>query len=179
MLYVVRHGQTDWNGLKKMQGSTDIALNENGIAQAYQTKEQLCPISFDLVFSSPLQRALTTCTIITDGKNKIVLDKRLAERFYGNLEGVYFDIENDFRLPFWQIDRPHPIQHPTVETLAAFTERVYSFLDSIKPHKEKTVLLVCHAGVLRVITQYFKGAPASKNLMDYSPENCEIRMFEF
>jgi broad specificity phosphatase PhoE len=66
MIYVVRHGQTDWNLEGRFQGRIDIPLNEKGKNQAKKTKEKLEGIEFDKVFSSPLKRALETAQIITN-----------------------------------------------------------------------------------------------------------------
>ncbi len=60
MIYIVRHGQTDYNVKGKYAGRTDIPLNEKGIEQAHELHEILKEIKFDLVFSSPLQRTLKT-----------------------------------------------------------------------------------------------------------------------
>ena len=78
MIYLVRHGQTDWNLEGRYQGRIDIKLNSKGIEQAKEIKEKLKEIKFDKVFSSPLKRALETAQIITD--NDIEIDERLIER---------------------------------------------------------------------------------------------------
>ncbi len=87
-LYVIRHGQTEWNVMKKMQGSIDIPLNKKGIKQAYITKKNLDHISIDVIFCSPLKRAKQTAEIINKGRNlEIIYDERLKERNYGEFEG--------------------------------------------------------------------------------------------
>lgn len=87
-LYVVRHGQTEWNIMKKMQGSVDIPLNEKGIEQAYITKKNLENISIDIIFCSPLKRAMQTAEVINQDRNlEIIYDERLRERNYGEFEG--------------------------------------------------------------------------------------------
>lgn len=85
MLYVVRHGQTDWNKRKVMQGQTDIPLNEEGIKQAKLLREKLKDITFDAIFCSPLIRAKQTCEIIA-GVCNATYDKRIIERNYGEFE---------------------------------------------------------------------------------------------
>ncbi len=77
-LYIFRHGETDYNVEKRMQGCLDIPLNANGIAQAQQLAQKLSNIKFDCVFSSPLSRALETAKIAI--KNcKIITDDKLQE----------------------------------------------------------------------------------------------------
>ena len=66
-IYVTRHGQTDWNVQGKTQGRADIELNEVGIKQAKQTKEELKNIDIDLIICSPLKRAKKTAEIINEG----------------------------------------------------------------------------------------------------------------
>ena len=85
MLYIVRHGETDWNREHRIQGHIDIPLNDQGKLDAANAKEKLKDVKFDVVFSSPLSRAIETAKIITD--NEIIIDHRLIERYNGELEG--------------------------------------------------------------------------------------------
>ena len=66
MIYIVRHGQTDWNVEGRNQGRTDIELNETGIKQAEEIAKKLEGKKFDMVFSSPLKRAYKTAQIISN-----------------------------------------------------------------------------------------------------------------
>ena len=87
-IFVVRHGQTEWNALEKLQGQTDIELNEVGREQAQITGEQIKNENIDLIITSPLKRARETAEIINKNFNApIIEDKRLMERGYGELEG--------------------------------------------------------------------------------------------
>ena len=69
MIYLTRHGQTDWNVQKKVMGRCDEPLNEKGREQANQTKELLSNINFDLIICSPLLRAKQTAQIINSDRN--------------------------------------------------------------------------------------------------------------
>ena len=84
-IYIVRHGQTDWNVEGRYGGRIDVPLNKKGLEQAYLTKEKLQDIIFDKIYSSPLIRAITTAKIIRD--QNIIIDKRIIERNNGDLEG--------------------------------------------------------------------------------------------
>ena len=100
MIYIVRHGQTDWNLLGKVQGKQDISLNEKGREQAALTKKDLDNKEIDLIIVSPLKRALETAEIINKDRNiPMIIDYRIKERDFGEFEGQEFNII-DTR-PFW------------------------------------------------------------------------------
>ena len=99
-IYVTRHGQTDWNVQGKTQGRADIELNEVGIKQAKQTKEELKNIDIDLIICSPLKRAKKTAEIINEGRNiPIIFDDQIIERNFGEFEGekIKFDEFWDYK----------------------------------------------------------------------------------
>ena len=80
-LYVIRHGQTDWNVAGKCQGMTDIELNSTGIKQAEQARNEITNYKIDLIICSPLKRARKTAEIINEVTNcKIISDERIIER---------------------------------------------------------------------------------------------------
>ena len=88
-ILVTRHGQTDWNVLGKIQGQTDIELNEIGKKQAEEAKELIKKEEIDLIIVSPLKRAKQTAEIINQDCNVLILeDDRLMERNFGNCEGL-------------------------------------------------------------------------------------------
>ena len=68
-LYILRHGETAWNTEKRMQGQTNIPLNENGISLAKKIGSHMRNVHFDYIFSSPLDRAVTTAKLITENRD--------------------------------------------------------------------------------------------------------------
>ena len=172
MIYVVRHGQTDWNLEGRFQGRIDIELNEKGKAQAKKTKGKLEGIKFDKVFSSPLKRAFETAQIITD--EPIEVDDRIIERCNGQLEGklktecenlVDFTDENEQKLG--------------IESLPNFRGRITNFLDELgKKYAGKNVLVVTHAGVRIYVRCYFEGEPKDGNYNNYKLKNCEVLQYD-
>jgi len=89
MIYITRHGQTNWNVLRKVMGKIDEPLNEKGIEQAHLTKESLKDLEINLIICSPLLRARQTAEIINEVLNiEIIYDNRLLERDYGEFEGM-------------------------------------------------------------------------------------------
>ena len=117
-VYVLRHGQTDYNLKGKFQGQSNNSINENGVKQVKEIKQELENVTFDLVFSSPLKRAIQTAKIVTD--LDIIIDNRLIERNFGKLEGKS-SIEN----------YETRIEEFKIETKKKLKERVYNFLDEI------------------------------------------------
>ena len=88
MLYIIRHGKTDWNLRHKLQGKTDIPLNEEGIKMAKEAGEQYKDVHFDVCYVSPLTRAQVTAKLLLEGRDvPIITDERLAEMGFGIYEG--------------------------------------------------------------------------------------------
>ena len=150
-ILVTRHGQTDWNVEKRIQGRTDIELNKKGIEQAYKTKENLKNEKIDLIICSPLKRAKQTADIVNIDRNiPIIYDKRLLEICYDENEGR---LHNDFDYAgFWNI---------------------------INTHEYKDAEIVTHNGVCRAINIYFNGIPEDKNIINLGIKNCEVVKYNF
>lgn len=86
--YFFRHGETDYNVEKRVQGWLDIPLNNNGIAQAHELAKKLLNVKFDCIYSSPLSRALKTAEIVCDkNPTKIIIEDGLKERNLGAFSG--------------------------------------------------------------------------------------------
>ena len=87
--FLVRHGETEWNRIHRIQGSSDIPLNDTGRAQALNVGGVLSRHRFDLIVSSPLSRAMETATIIARrmGMPLPLPVQSLVERHYGEAEG--------------------------------------------------------------------------------------------
>lgn len=172
MIYFVRHGQTDWNADKRLQGRADIGLNRIGIQQAYATKEKLKDVKFDKVFCSPLKRAKETCEIITN--QKIIFDDRLIERDFGEYEGA---LKSDFDFEgFWNSSKNQKFLK--AESIFDFEKRVFSFLDEItKKYRNEDILIVCHGGVGLFISSYFCGKPKNGNYLQFLADNGQILCF--
>lgn len=95
-LYLVRHGETDWNRARRVQGRTDVPLNDTGRAQARATGRLLARRRWDAVLSSPLSRAVETAQLIAAeiGLPEPEVFEGIMERDYGEAEGLnYYEIE--------------------------------------------------------------------------------------
>lgn len=84
-LYMIRHGQTEWNKEKRLQGRADIPLNAYGIQLAEETRDGLLGVRFDIAFTSPLKRAKKTAQILLEGQEvKLIEDERIIEIGFGH-----------------------------------------------------------------------------------------------
>lgn len=172
-LYYVRHGQTDWNVARKMQGgASEKDLNETGIKQAKEAQELLKNKEYDILISSPMNRAIKTAEIINEGRNvKIVTDERIRERKLGELEGHPVTPEREKEI--WDYNQNVDIKGG--ENLHQFEKRILDFINEIKEkYADKAVLVVAHGGVAKVLKAYLYGMPKDNNLSSISMENCEI-----
>ncbi len=175
-LYVVRHGQTGWNLLHKMQGVVDIPLNQKGREQAMETKKNLNNINIDLILCSPLKRARETALIINEDKCvPIIYEGSLIERDYGEFEGVN---RNDFSYDdFWAYSKN--IKYERAENIQEFFNRIYKFLDEVKnKYNNKNVLIVCHGGVTKAIKCYADGMMSDEEISEFLPSNAMVLEYE-
>lgn len=172
MIYVVRHGQTDWNLIHRVQGHRDIELNQTGIEQAKIVAEKLVNVKFDVCFASPLKRALKTAQIIYHGQIKA--DDRLIERGNGDLEG-----RTNWREFGIDFDDPNETRF-NIETLPQLQKRLTSFWQEILTnYPDQNVLVVSHAGTIMWSQVYFYGRPEDNDVYaKYHLNNCEIWQFD-
>lgn len=163
MIYIIRHGQTEMNSRRVLQGRSDFALNETGLAQAREAAERLRGVRFDRVYSSPLLRAVQTAEQIVPGA-EIVLDERLIEMDYGPYEGADLYHLPPEILTFFS-DFVHNPAPDGMEQLGAVVARVGAFLDELRG-SEENILISTHAiamkGILEYLTPESNGAYWSK-----------------
>lgn len=168
MLYIMRHGLTDWNILHKLQGQTDIPLNEEGRSMAKAAHDEYLHIHFDLCYSSPLKRAMQTAQILLQGRNvPIKTDDRLKEMSFGIYEGI----ENPFQKTECPINLlfKDPASYKgsigTAETFEELFGRSNSFLSEVvlpDVNKGKDILIVGHKGLNSAIITELKHLPISQ-----------------
>lgn len=150
-LYLVRHGQTDLNKVRRFQGHIDVPLNEAGIGQAQKLALRLSCEPLDKIYTSPLSRTQQTAEIIRSNHQiDIMTNEELAEMSFGSLEGkTYREINEIF--PDWNAS-VFDFTFAGGENLDNLVVRMKSFLDELKKQDEKTnVLVVTHSGCLRVM----------------------------
>jgi len=143
--YYIRHGQTDWNVERRLQGSIDIPLNDTGISQAHSAKEILRGLPITHIYSSTLQRARGTADIVNEGLNLPVMGMdMLQEVNFGVLEGSKITTHSD------GIDFSETWRNGTTpeqaESYVDFTARVFAAINEVLKF-EGTPLIVAHGAV--------------------------------
>ena len=158
-IYFMRHGQTDWNIQRRLQGQADIPLNETGIAQAREAGERFvrAGLTFDTVISSPLDRAVETAALASGvPRERIRREPRLAELGYGQYEGVLFtDLEGEM-LAFIR-DPDHCPPPESVEPIGALLDRAAAFLEDLKAVDGENILAVTHGVAIRALIGCLSG----------------------
>lgn len=184
MLYIIRHGKTDWNELHKIQGQTDIPLNDNGRRMAKEAAERYRDINFDICYCSPLIRAKETADILLRGRDiPIIYDDRLKEYGFGIYEGT----ENSFSIPDCPVNEfffhPEKYNNPVEggESLDDLFARTGSFLKEVAVplvKEGKDVLIVGHGAMNSSIVCQVKYASERTKFWADGITNCELMKLE-
>ena len=176
-IYLTRHGQTDYNKKRMMQGRSDIPLNDIGIAQATERRKQLGNIKFDAVYASPLVRAVKTAEIIGGvSRDEIITDERIIEADFGKYELMGYFATGPAMIAYWSLPEIFPAPKG-VETIKHMRERTASFIEELEKKDYENVLVACHGGIIRPIRGYLEGKK-SGIIWRPRPKNCEIFVYE-
>lgn len=179
MLYVIRHGKTEWNALKKLQGQIDIPLNDEGREMAKEAALAYKEVHFDICFCSPMIRAKETADLILNGRNiPIVFDDRLKEISFGECEG-YLDPYSHPECPVHSFfhDPVNYVPPKNAESFDDLFSRTGDFLKKIAlplVEKGKDVLIVGHGAMNSSIICQVQNIPLSK-FWEAGIENCKLK----
>jgi broad specificity phosphatase PhoE len=141
---ILRHGQTDWNIDFRLQGVTDIPLNETGIAQARDAAAVIDPADWDLILTSPLSRARDTAQIVAELNSfgQVLIEPLLLERSFGEAEGLGHEE--------WKEKYADTNAVPGGESLTQLEARAKLLLEKLaSDHHGKRVLAVSHGALIR------------------------------
>ncbi|HQM01564.1 MAG TPA: histidine phosphatase family protein [Ruminococcus flavefaciens] len=179
MLYIMRHGRTDWNDLHKMQGRTDIPLNDCGREMAEKAREEYKDVNFDICYCSPLSRARETAEILLKDRDiPIIYDDRLLEMSFGIYEGT----ANSFKIPgcpinvLFQTPEKYTVPVEGGESFDELFARTGDFLrNSAEPlvNEGKDVLIIGHGAMNSSIVCQVMGLPIEK-FWSQGIENCKL-----
>ena len=192
-LYIIRHGQTDWNIAKKIQGRQDIPLNERGRYQAGCLKKAMEDRPVTAVFSSPQIRAMETAKAVASSSGSVVIPvKDLMEINYGSWEGKTEEelLQEDRALYEAWWSHPAETAPPGGESISQVNERCQKAWKEIKPQLTGDAAIVAHGGLLaHFMEQLLKGSGeeggervvhnASITTFEYAPETGRIVLVDF
>jgi len=152
IIYLIRHGETDWNVLGKLQGQEDVELSASGRKQASELARYFETEPWDVLVSSPLKRAYETARIVTNNISvpAILVVNELVERSYGDAEGLLPE-ERLLQFPDGIVPGQEDFEHLRVRALAAINKIATDF------HGKK-ILVVSHGGVIYTILYSLLGA---------------------
>lgn len=158
-LYIMRHGKTEWNKLEKIQGVSDIPLNDEGIAGIKIATQKIKDEKFDLIISSTLSRAKQSAEIINKELNIPIEENNLLnERNYGSFEGKFISEIKEKYKQYENNKLTFDIPGIGEETYDEVKHRVEKFLKYInKNHAGKKILVVTHHAVIRVFNILMAG----------------------
>ncbi len=155
-LFVIRHGQTEWSAVGRHTGRTDLPLTEIGRRQAEALAKMIADLRFDLVLTSPLQRARVTCELAGFG-DQAEIEPDLAEWDYGEFEGLSTS-EIRQRIPQWSIWTHPPEKGERLDDLAIRADRVIARVGEV----DGDAALFGHSHALRVLTaRWLRLAPVA------------------
>ena len=168
MIYFIRHGETKYNTVHRIQGQLDIPLNSNGIAQAELMAEKLKDMHIDKIYCSPLRRTKQTANIINKYHNiDIIYDDRLKEFYGGHIQGKLYDSMTDE-------EKKSALESPEYwhgESNESMKGRAVNFYKEIMDSNEN-IVVVSHGGIWRHIHRYKNNIPDNQPVT--TPPNCEI-----
>ena len=182
-LYIIRHGETTWNVERRLQGTTDTDLNENGLSLARRTGEALKDIPFDLCYSSPLKRARMTAELVLgDRKVPLITDERLQEISFGDWEGRESALLPKEMLEnfFGHVDRY--VAPEGGESIPEVCRRAASFFQELISKEElqdKTILIASHGCTVRALLQpVYQNEDFTQFWHGCVPPNCGVNIVE-
>lgn len=180
MLYIIRHGKTEWNVRRKIQGRTDVPLNEEGREMARAAALEYADVHFDVCYCSPLLRARETAELLLDGRDvPIIYDDRLQEMCFGIYEGfeASFDHPDCPVNVIFKEPEKYDFEIEGAESWDDLFGRTGDFLNSVAlplVDEGKDVLIVGHGAMNLSLTCQIKNKPIEEFWSD-SIENCKLK----
>lgn len=171
MIYVVRHGETEWNAIDKVLGRSDIPLDAKGIEQARELARSMRGLEIDEILTSPLSRARQTAEFISAETGvEYRVDERLIEQDFGRFEGIdRFDPE------YQAAKREYFVRYPGGESYFDMAARVFPLIKEIEA-SGRNVVLATHGGICRIIRNYYEDM-SNEDFVMFSQGNCELRKY--
>ncbi len=179
-VYLIRHGQTEWNKERRFLGRSDIPLDEIGRAQAVRLANAMADLPLNQIYSSPLSRAWQTAEALAEGRScTIEAAEGLTELDQGDLEGRYgANLQNEFPRFYeqWRADPTH-VRIPGGETLAECAERsVETFRELVRRHTSgSSIAIVAHRVSISAVLAEVIGLPV-RYIMRIGQQNTAVNL---
>ena len=180
-LYLIRHGETDWNRQGRFQGREDIPLNETGIQQAKICGQALQSERFCAVITSPLVRAKKTAEIIAEavGVKNVIVDEDLIERDFDKISGMLPEERKAF-LASGQVDNKEPwdvLLERMMKCIRKYADQFY----------DENIILVSHGASIRAVLDHFTDGEIGKknirlkntciSILDYDRDTLKLNCY--
>jgi len=181
-IYLIRHGETEWNKIHRFQGyNKDIELNDAGRRQARMLQQAMADISFDRIVASDLLRARETAEILNESHGlKIELDSGLREMNFGCWEGLNFEQVKEMypkEAEIWQTE-PEALKIPGGETFEELFDRVWHrFVYWTHKQDYQNLAIVCHGGTCAALITGVLNAPIGA-MWQYLQGNTAVNIVE-
>ena len=186
--YFTRHGETEWNVKKKIQGTTDIPLDEKGIQQAKRLAETLLEkqrsgeLHLDRVYTSPQLRAAETARIAAEALHATCIPMDgLVEMNLGSWEGSNWRVierENSPEYQEWRKDRRYVRTPGGGECYNDVVKRTLDAMEYIMKRENGDVLIVTHSAIIMALRCYIAGLPFDEMVRKFKTRNAEVVMIE-
>lgn len=185
-IYIIRHGETDWNVIKRLQGRSDIPLNEEGKRLARVTAEALAEVPFTRIYTSPLLRAKETAMIIKGNREiPVIEEERIQEISFGIYEGFicaeeHYTIPDPSFIHFFQ-QPEHYVAPEGAEEIEALCKRTTDFLQELvhtTAYQDDTILLSTHGAALRGLLSSINMNGVAEFWKGGVHKNCAVTILE-
>ena len=180
-LYIVRHGEIDFNVEGRYAGAVDVPLNERGIQQARDLVTEISKLNINLIISSPLNRCVRMAEILNETINsKIIIMDEFRERNVGVYEGLTKEEAKNKYPELWakNITRIYHDAPTGGETIQEVENRVFSGLNKIKEERvNQDILIVMHGFVGKMIHKFFHSL-TQEQFFEYKLDNAKIIEYE-
>jgi broad specificity phosphatase PhoE len=166
-LFLIRHGETEWNVKGVFRGRVDVPLSDVGVKQAEALGNYLSEVDFEAIYSSPLKRSLDTAMAIARFQKRrvdVIADERLIDISYGDWEGK---LEDEVKKAYpdlysgW-LRNPHKVKFPRGESLSDVRLRLQNFINHLTSTHRGNVAVVSHRVICKVLICMLLGLDDSK-----------------
>lgn len=169
-IYLLRHGETNWNLERKMQGIQDIPLNNSGKEQAIKCSKFFIDKDIKAIYSSPLSRAKETAQIIADSLSipQVHIDRGFIERDFGKASGLTFEEYNSYPKDY----------DFSIEDFKQSSQRIMNAINSsANNHPDSTILIVSHGAILCSAFYSISNGQIGSNMTLLT--NCSVSLIEY